>query len=73
MPTSGNEAFYLENGQKRDAAIHDEIIAGADPQGVRHHTMVSFQIMVQSGIDPQHAAQMLGLEGGFDLGPGSLA
>jgi hypothetical protein len=66
------EGFYMENGRKADAAIHDQIIAEADPAGVSHQKHVSFLIIVESGFDPQLAAQMLGIEGCFDLGRGSL-
>lgn len=67
------EGFYEEGGRKADAAIHDPIIAGADPAGVQHHKFVSFQLMIEAGVDPQQAAQMLGIQGGFDMSPGSLA
>lgn len=67
------EGFYEENGRKADVAIHDPILAGGDPQGVQHHKFMSFQLMIEAGIDPTQAAQMLGIQGGFDMGPGSLA
>lgn len=66
MSREGNEGFYLENGQKQDAAIHNEILAGVDDTADR---MTAFQRAVQRGIDPETAARVYQVPGAFDLGP----
>jgi hypothetical protein len=70
MSAKGNEAFYVENGVKKDAAIHDVILDGVSPEADLRHRTESFHRTVAKGIDPQVAARVYGLEGAFDLDPG---
>jgi hypothetical protein len=70
MSAKGNEAFYVENGVKKDTAIHDVILGGVSPAADLRHRTESFHFAVASGVDPADAAKALGLEGAFDLDPG---
>jgi hypothetical protein len=66
----GNEGFYMENGEKADADIHHPILDAVDDTEFR---VESFYRAVQAGTPPEMAARMFGLEGGYELGGGSLA
>lgn len=70
MSAKGNEAFYMENGVKKDAAIHDFILDGVDPEHELQQRIESFRATVALGVDPVLAAQAYGLPEGFDIGPG---
>ena len=69
MSGKGNEAFYVENGAKKDAAIHDVILDGVSPEADLRHRTDSFHRAVALGTDPALAAQIFDLPGSFDLDP----
>ena len=69
MSGKGNEAFYVENGVKKDAAIHDVILGGVSEEAYLRHRTESAKWAVANGTDPALAAQMFDLPGGFDLDP----
>jgi hypothetical protein len=70
MSAKGNEAFYMENGVKKDAAIHDFILNGISPEDDLKNRTESFHSAVARGLDPADAAKAFGLDGAFDLDPG---
>jgi hypothetical protein len=71
MSAKRGEAFYFdENGEKKDADIHNFILDGVSPEDDLKHRTQSFHFAVASGIPPERAARMFGLEGAFDLDPG---
>ncbi len=70
MSEPRGEAFYMENGQPADRAIHDEILAGVDPAAELEHKQWSLQWLVSRGVDAEVAARALGLPGAYDIGPG---
>jgi hypothetical protein len=69
MSPKGNEAFYMENGVKKDATIHDYMLDGIDPAEDEKQRAESARRAVEGGLDPGIAARIHGLPEGFDLDP----
>ena len=73
-PRQSREGFYIDkDGKPADASIHYPILDDVDPAVDYKHRVASFHRAVEAGVDPEMAARAFGIEGGFELGGGSLA
>ncbi len=57
-----DEFFYVDkDGNRQDASLHEEILAGISPEGEHAILMDTYNRMVARGVDPAQARKALGL------------